>query len=89
MQKHPILFCSVDVSQSHSVRLSVHHSTADADGWIWTSILHSGEIIASGRASTVIAAQIDAQRAHEHWLHVNRKLFSVPSRISYCWEEVG
>lgn len=89
MPLHPILVCDLAVSSSRSVHLTVsHRSTVDGDAWIWTCILHTGKVMANGRADTILAAQVAAQHAHELWLHRNRKFFSVPSNPSYKWVEI-
>ena len=79
------LVCDIEVKPLLSVRLTVSPSTPDA--WIWTFILHSGNIVASGKTDTRLAAQVASQRAHEYWLHKNRKQFNIPIRVSYNWKE--
>ena len=88
MHKHSILVCEIVLSRSLSARLTVTRNAIDEDVWIWTYILRRDEMIASGEASTRLAAQVASQRAHEHWLHLNRKQFNFKSRVSYQWREI-
>ena len=85
MHQLSILVCDIEVTSSVSVRLTVSPS---AETWIWSYILHSGEVIASGNTPTRLAAQVASQRAHEHWLHLNRERFSIPAAVFYNWKEV-
>jgi hypothetical protein len=86
---HPkmVLICDIDVTTSITVRLTVSPCTPDA--WAWTFLLHTGETIARGKTVTRLAAQIASQRAHEHWLHLNRRRLGIPARFSYHWKDVG
>jgi hypothetical protein len=88
MHQHLILVCDITVTKSLSVRLTVTRNAIEADVWVWTYILHSGESIANGTAETRLAGQVAAQRAHESWLHMNRKRLSIPARVPYHWEVV-
>jgi hypothetical protein len=81
--------CNLTYSRSCTVRLTASLSFADDESWNWTAQLNTGEVIASGKVYTRLAAQLAAQRAHESWLLHNGKRFSIPSRISYHWEEVA
>jgi len=88
MHKHSILVCDIKVFGSLSARLTVTRNAIEEDVWIWTYILRGDEMIASGETRTRLAAQVASQRAHEHWLHLNRKQFSIPSHVSYQWREI-
>jgi hypothetical protein len=71
-----VLICDFEITQSVSVRLTVSSSTSDA--WAWHYILHKDQIIASGKTTSRLAAQVAVQRVHEDWLHRNQKRFNVP-----------
>jgi hypothetical protein len=71
-----VLICDFEFTQSVSVRLTVSSSTSDA--WAWHYILHKDQIIASGKTTSRLAAQVAVQRVHEDWLHRNQKRFNVP-----------
>jgi len=88
MHKHSILVCDIALSRSLSARLTVTRNAIEEDVWVWTYILRREEMIASGETQTRLAAQVASQRAHENWLHLNRKRFNVPSKVSYHWREV-
>jgi len=86
MHPHSILVCDITVTSLLAARLTVTRNAIEADVWIWTYMLDRGEAIANGTTETKLAAQVEAQRAHEAWLH--RKRFNVPARVSYNWKEV-
>jgi hypothetical protein len=85
MHRPLILVC--DIKTSLSVRLSVTRSTIEADVWIWTHIISSGEVIATGKKETILAAQVAAQHAHESWQYRNRSQLGFTTH-SYSWKEV-
>ena len=70
MQLNSILVCDMTVTGSLSARLTVTRNAIEADVWIWACFLRSGDIIANGTTETRLAAQVEAQRAHEAWLSI-------------------
>jgi hypothetical protein len=88
MHKRSILVCDITLPRQLSARLTVTRNAIEDDVWVWTYIIRRGEMIASGESPTRLAAQVASQRAHENWLHLNRKQFNVPSHGSYQWREV-